>query len=169
MSNRIALWRDAPDPDAAAELAALLDWASVIIEVPDGAGRSGFFAACSAAFGFPEYFGANWDAFEECLISQEFDEVEDLDDAEGLLILWSGWGDLAESEPEHFAIAIEVFRDVLEAWAEEELAARVVLIGDGPELSLHHSRANAEGLFVEAEEEFVDEGADALEGGLGQR
>lgn len=158
MSNRIALWRDAPDPDAAAELAALLDWASVIIDVPEGGGRAGFFAASKAAFGFPKYFGANWDAFEECLISQEFEEVEDLDDAEGLLILWTGWGDLAESEPEQFAIAIEVLRDVLESWAEEDLAARVVLVGDGPQLALQHtSTANSDGLFVEEEEEYADD------------
>jgi Kef-type K+ transport system membrane component KefB len=30
MSNRIALWRDAPDSDAAAELASLLDWGAVM-------------------------------------------------------------------------------------------------------------------------------------------
>ena len=142
MSNRIALWRDAPDADAAAELAALLDWASVLIDVPEGGGRTEFFEACSQAFGFPDYFGHNWDAFEECLESQEFDEVEDLDDADGLLILWSGWGDMAEAEPEQFAVAIDVFRDVLAVWEEADLSARVVLIGEGPQLSLAHPRAS---------------------------
>lgn len=141
MNNRIALWRDAPDPDAAAELASLLDWASVIIEVPEGGGRADFFDAAASGFGFPEYFGGNWDAFEECLVSQEFDEVEDLDDAEGLLVIWSGWGELARNEPEHFAIAVAVFRDVLDAWAAEDLAARVVLVGDGPKFSLSAARA----------------------------
>jgi hypothetical protein len=143
MSNRIALWRDAPDADAAAELAALLDWASVLIDVPEGGGRVEFFESCAQAFGFPDYFGHNWDAFEECLESQEFDEVEDLDDADGLLILWSGWGDMAEAEPEQFAVAIDVFRDVLAVWEEADLSARVVLIGEGPQLSLaHHPRAS---------------------------
>ena len=46
MSNRIALWRDAPDADAAAELASLLDWASVLIDVSEGGGRAAFFEAC---------------------------------------------------------------------------------------------------------------------------
>lgn len=151
MSNRIALWRDAPDFDAAAELAALLGWASVLIEVPEGGGRSAFFEACAAGFGFPDYFGYNWDAFEECLESQEFDEVEDLDDADGLLILWSGWGDMAASEPEQFAIAIDVFRDILSVWEEAELSARVVLIGDGPQLSLGQHRMSAE---VFADEDY---------------
>ncbi len=144
MSNRIALWRDAPDSDAAAELAALLDGASVLIEVPEGGGRAEVFEACAAAFGFPDYFGHNWDAFEECLESQEFDEVEDLDDADGLLILWSGWGDLAVAEPEQFAVAIDVFRDVLAAWEEAELSARVVLIGEGPQLTLGQQSHPAE-------------------------
>ncbi len=148
MSNRIALWRDAPDYDAAAELAALLDWASVLIDVGEGGGREAFFEACAVGFGFPDYFGHNWDAFEECLESQEFDEVEDLDDADGLLILWSGWGDMAAAEPEEFAIAIDVFRDILAAWEESDLAARVVLIGEGPPLSLGQQRA-ARGAFVD--------------------
>ncbi len=149
MTNRIALWREAPDYDAAAELASLLGWASVLIEVPEGGGRMEFFEVCASAFGFPDYFGHNWDAFEECLESQEFDEVEDLDDADGLLILWSGWGDLAAHEPEQFAIAIDVFRDVLRAWEEADLAARVVLIGQGPQLTL--------GQHTLAREVFVDE------------
>jgi hypothetical protein len=143
MTNRIALWRDAPDADAAVELAALLDWSSVVIEVPEGGGRTAFFEACATAFGFPDYFGHNWDAFEECLAAQEFDEVEDLDDADGLLILWSGWGHMAEHEPEQFAVAIDVFRDVLGAWEEGDLAARVVLIGEGPQLSLTHTTHSA--------------------------
>ncbi len=149
MTNRMTLWRDAPDPDAAAELAALLDWASVLVEVPAGGGRQGFFAACASAFGFPDYFGHNWDAFEECLAGQEFDEVEDLDDADGLLVLWSGWGDLAEREPEQFAVAIDVFRDVLAVWEEADLAARIVLIGEGPQLTLSHTRVAPEP-FAEA-------------------
>ena len=144
MSNRIALWRDAPDADAAAELAALLGWASVLIDVSEGSGRAEFFETCAAAFGFPEYFGHNWDAFEECLESQEFEEVEDLDDADGLLILWSGWGELAESEPDQFAVAIDVFRDVLAVWEESDLDARVVLIGEGPELTLGHPQRATE-------------------------
>lgn len=155
MSNRIALWRDAPDSDAAAELAALLDWASVLIEVPARGGRPEFFEACAAAFGFPDYFGHNWDAFEECLESQEFDEVEDLDDADGLLILWSGWGDMAEAEPEQFAIAVDVFRDVLASWEEADLAARVVLIGDGPQLTLNHRRQSTE--LIEDEDYEIED------------
>lgn len=155
MSNRIALWRDAPDADAAAELAALLDWASVLIEVPDNGGRAAFFEACAAGFGFPDYFGHNWDAFEECLESQEFDEVEDLDDADGLLVLWSGWGDLAVAEPEQFAIAIDVFRDILRVWEGADLAARVVLIGDGPQLSLGQ-HGSAREMFGEDDYETED-------------
>lgn len=149
MSNRIALWRDAPDVDAVAELAALLDWASVVIDVSEGGGRAEFFEACAAAFGFPDYFGHNWDAFEECLSSQEFDEIEDLDDADGLLVLWSGWGDLAAKEPDQFAVAIDVFRDVLAVWEESDLVARVVLVGDGPQLSLGQSRTAPEAIESE--------------------
>lgn len=136
MSNRIALWRDAPDVDALEELAALLDWASVVIDGDPNGGRAEFFEACATAFGFPDYFGHNWDAFEECLSSREFDEVDDLEDADGLLVIWTGWGELATSEPEQFAVAVDVFRDVLASWEEDDLFARVVLVGEGPALSL---------------------------------
>lgn len=155
MDNRIALWRDAPDCDAAAELASLLGWASVIIEAAEDGGRRAFFDACSAGFGFPDYFRHTWDAFEECLESQEFDEIEDLDDADGILILWSGWGDLAESEPEQFAIAIDVLRDVLRVWEAADLSARVVLIGDGPQVSLGQHRTARE-VFNEDDYELVE-------------
>ncbi|MCU0283114.1 MAG: barstar family protein [Candidatus Nanopelagicales bacterium] len=155
MSNRIALWREAPDADAAVELAALLDWSSVVIEVPDAGGRAAFFEACATAFGFPDWFGHNWDAFEECLSAQEFDEVEDLDDADGLLILWSGWGWMAEHEPEQFAVAVDVFRDVLAAWEEADLAARVVLIGEGPTLTLGHPGETTE-LFDDEDYEIEE-------------
>lgn len=160
MTNRIALWRDAPDPDASAELASLLDWATVIIEVPPGSGRRGFFDVCAAAFGFPEYFGHNWDAFEECLISQEFDEVDDLAEADGLLVLWSGWGDLAETAPDEFAVAIEVFRDVLASWEHDDLAARVVLVGDGPVFSMHPR--HAELAFDSDDDELIVEKTPAV-------
>jgi hypothetical protein len=110
----------------------------VLIDVPERGGRTEFFESCAAAFGFPDYFAHTWDAFEECLESQEFEEIEDLDDADGLLVLWSGWGEIAEREPEQFAVAIDVFRDVLSVWEEADLDARVVLVGDGPELSLSH-------------------------------
>ncbi len=162
MSNRIALWRDAPDADAAAELASLLDWASVLIDVPDGGGRTAFFDACAGGFGFPDYFGHNWDAFEECLESQEFDEVEDLDDADGLLILWSGWGDMAENEPEQFAIAIDVFRDILAVWEEADLVARVVLVGDGPQLTLGQHR-DTRTVFFDDDYEEAEEAGEAGE------
>ncbi len=155
MDNRIALWRDAPDCDAAAEVASLLDWASVIIEVPDGGGRAGFFEACSAGFGFPDDFAHSWESFEECLDAQEFDEVEDLDDADGLLVLWSGWGDLAETEPEQFAIAIDVFRGILRVWEDSDLSARIVLIGDGPRLAIGQQRS-ARALFEDEDYELVD-------------
>ncbi|MGV1003468.1 MAG: barstar family protein [Candidatus Nanopelagicales bacterium] len=157
MNNRIALWRDAPDNDASAELAALLDWASVIIEAEPGGGKRGFLIACAAAFGFPDYFGHNWDAFEECLCGQEFDEVDDLDEADGLLVLWSGWGDLAAKDPEEFATAISVFRDVLAAWDSDDLQARVVLVGDGPELALHGHGKQAERAF-EADDDLLEAG-----------
>lgn len=157
MTNRIALWRDAPDNDASAELAALLDWATVIVEPAAGGGKRGFLNACASAFGFPKYFGHNWDAFEECLSSQEFDEVEDLDEADGLLVLWSGWGDLAEHEPEAFATAVAIFRDVLVTWESDDLLARVVLVGDGPDLALHGHVNQAEAAF-EADEDLLRAG-----------
>ncbi len=150
LNNRIALWREAPEADAAAELAALLDWASVLIDVPEGGGRKEFFEACAQAFGFPDYFDHSWDAFEECLESQEFEEVEDLDDADGLLVLWSGWGHLAENEPEEFAIALDVFRNILRSWEGTDLAARVVLVGDGPELTHQHHELILEDDYLDA-------------------
>jgi Barstar (barnase inhibitor) len=54
---------EAPNPDVAAEAGIrLLELDGSAIE-----GKEALMAALSEGFEFPDYFGANWDALEECL------------------------------------------------------------------------------------------------------
>ncbi len=61
--------------------------------------KSEFLAAVAGALDFPDWFGHNLDAFADCL--------DDLD-ITPVVLLWDGWGTLARSDPETFALVVDV-------------------------------------------------------------
>lgn len=46
---------------------ALKGCAQDIASIPLGAGKAGMISSIAAALGFPQWFGGNWDALEDCL------------------------------------------------------------------------------------------------------
>jgi len=58
----------------------------------------------------PEYFGDNWDAFEDCLTDLSWV------DAEGYLIVYDHTDVFAEHAPQHFDTLIEVLKESAEFW-----------------------------------------------------
>jgi hypothetical protein len=71
-----------------------------------------FLVMAAAALQFPDYFGGNWDAFEEV--------VTDVDwiGAEGYLILLSDATDFAEASRDEFDTFLEIMRDAADYWRE---------------------------------------------------
>jgi len=76
----------------------------------------------ATALRFPESFGNNWDALEECLLDLE-------SDADGYLILYEHIDGLLQEHPDQFETLVEIFRDAVASWKEDGTAFVVFLSG----------------------------------------
>lgn len=81
-----------------------------------------FAAACQ----FPYYFGANKDAFDECL--RDLDDF--VGDAPGYVVVVRDSADLLAEQPTERAWFDSAMRDCAAYWARRDVAFRVVLQGD---------------------------------------
>ncbi len=71
----------------------------VVLDTRTAADKASFLAACARDLRFPEYFGHNWDAFEECL--RDF-----ADHHRPAVVVWTGAAQLPQDVR---ATALEVF------------------------------------------------------------
>jgi RNAse (barnase) inhibitor barstar len=107
------------------EIADRLGWRLVLLDGAEIADKDAFLEQCAALFGLPEWFGMNWDALEECLAELELDTP-------GLVVVWPGWHEMAEAEPDDFAVAIDILRTSAQTWADDGVRGGVLLVGQGP-------------------------------------
>lgn len=81
-----------------------LDYARV--KLPAGATKEGILDATAAALAFPDWFGRNWDALEDCLTDLSWR------DADGHVIVFSG------VEPsDHAGVLIDILSAAAAFWA----------------------------------------------------
>jgi len=59
-----------------------------------------FFDEAQRALSFPDYFGRNWDAFDECITDFSWTPI-----AKGNIILFDSFENFAKSNPEQFELA----------------------------------------------------------------
>jgi hypothetical protein len=71
---------------------------------------AGLLTECARALGFPDYFGHNWDALEECLIDLEWLP------AKGYILLITDAGCVLPDDEEEYETFLEILRDAGEAW-----------------------------------------------------
>lgn len=88
-------------------------------------GKHEFLAAVGRELGFPETYGQNLDALEDCLREVGADRS-------GAVLLWDGWGTLARSDPRTFAVLLDVFGSRAAVAGKPSLT--MLLRGDGPEV-----------------------------------
>jgi RNAse (barnase) inhibitor barstar len=77
----------------------------------------------ATALRFPDYFGGNWDALEECLTDMEWV------DAPGYLIYYDHIDGLLAAHPDQFSTFVEICRDAVGSWKEDGTPMVVLLSG----------------------------------------
>lgn len=102
------------------------DWHTVTIDTAAVEDRDGFIAALSDALDL-SVEPPSWEIIDQHL------RALDLDEPNGLLILWEGWGSVADVDPDTFEMALEVFQDACIAWAADDFQAAVLLVGEASE------------------------------------
>lgn len=86
--------------------------------------RAELLAALGATLDFPDYYGQNFDALEDCLGDVGRGHV-------GTVLLWDAWGTLARGDARAFSVALTVLGS--RAAAERGGPFSVLLRGEGPE------------------------------------
>ena len=71
---------------------------------------AGLLTECARALDFPDYFGHNWDALEECLADLEWLP------AKGYILLITDAGCVLPDDEEEYETFLEILRDAGEAW-----------------------------------------------------
>ncbi|MBI3375524.1 MAG: barstar family protein [Betaproteobacteria bacterium] len=66
----------------------------------------------AASFAFPDWFGGNWDALEDCLTDLSWQE------AAGYVLLLHGADELAQRCPDDFGVLIDVLGESAQYWRE---------------------------------------------------
>ena len=102
------------------------DWHTVTLDTSAVDDRASFIAALSDALDLSVEI-SSWDVIDQHLRALELDEPN------GLLILWEGWGSVADADPDCFEMALEVFQDACIAWAADDFQAAVLLVGEASE------------------------------------
>jgi hypothetical protein len=76
----------------------------------------------ATALRLPKTFGHNWDALEECLNDLE-------GDGEGFVIHYDHIDGLLGAHPDQFETLVEILRDAVGSWKEDDEALVVLLSG----------------------------------------
>jgi RNAse (barnase) inhibitor barstar len=75
---------------------------------------------------FPNHFGHNWDALEECLTDLEWV------DGDGYVIYYDHIDGLLGTHPDQFETLVEILRDSVKSWKDDGEAMVVLLSGTKP-------------------------------------
>ena len=91
--------------------------------------------ALQTSLGLPAHFGQNWDALEECLT--DLAPV----DGPGYFLLYDHIDGLLQAHPDQFETLVEILRDAVSSWQEDDMRMTVVLAGSRPPKGVSKARA----------------------------
>lgn len=97
----------------------------VRVTLAPGAGKAEMLAAIARALDFPQWFGGNWDALEDCLSDLSWS------DADGYVVLVEG---AAGARAEDLRVLEDVFASVASWWAGRERPFFAVFVGGAKRL-----------------------------------
>ncbi|KPK08017.1 MAG: hypothetical protein AMJ64_04790 [Betaproteobacteria bacterium SG8_39] len=131
-ATRSGVYRASDARALAPSAAAGLDVVS--IGLADVRAKDALLERFAAALAFPDWFGGNWDALEDCLgdLSWRADQ--------GRLLLIEGFEPLASSARDDFRVLLDLLADVAEYWSGRGRAFFVVFIDPAQKLRLRSWR-----------------------------
>ena len=100
------------------------------ITLADVRDKAALLAQVAAALGFPRWFGANWDALEDCLTDLSWRE------ARAHLLLFEGFEALRDASGDDFGVLLDVLGSSAAYWAERGRPFFAVFVDPGQRLAL---------------------------------
>lgn len=119
-------WPSAPAADKVKISAESAGWRFIELDTATVVDKAGMLDAAAKTFGFPEYFGRNYDAFA--------DSLTEVRGESGVVVFWDGWAGLAELNPHTTGLTLDVFTERCAARKFGHFA--VLIVGSGPELDV---------------------------------
>ena len=111
---------DAQALDAAAERAGLARWT---VDIAGVRTKDELLGRLAERLGFPDWFGRNWDALNDVLGEQAWEQPR------GIVLTLEHCGDLAAADAETFETALEVLDSVAESCYDEDIPFWVLVDG----------------------------------------
>ena len=100
-------WSSPATPEEVRRDAETAGWRFVHLDTSTVVDKAGFLDTAATAFGFPGWFGRNWDALA--------DSLGDVRSERGTIVLWDGSGPFATVSEQQFAVALDILRDRAES------------------------------------------------------
>ena len=85
-------------------------------------GKETFLSKAAEAMQFPTYFGANWDAFDECITDLTWCP------AERYVIFYDDADTFAQAEPTQYQIALDILNSAKEYWQAKNITLKFLTI-----------------------------------------
>jgi hypothetical protein len=120
-------WRSRLSAEKVGRSVTAAGWSFVLLDTTGVLDKAGFLDVCATAFDLPRWFGRNWDALADSLSDRSTGEPE--------LVLWDGWRELLDHDPDTVDVALQIFSED----AKESGQLRVFLreADDVPDLISH--------------------------------
>jgi len=122
-SGQAGIYQVPPDVGALEAAASESDFAVWRVDLAGVRSKQELLDAIARELAFPDWFGANWDALEDCLTDLTWCA------ASGYVLILANAGAFAAAQPEEFETALEVFDGAAEYWYDEDVPFWV-LVGD---------------------------------------
>jgi len=122
-SGQAGIYQVPPDVGALEAAASESDFAVWRVDLANVHNKQELLDAIARELAFPDWFGSNWDALEDCLTDLSWCV------ASGYVLILANAGAFAAAQPEEFETALEVFDGAAEYWYDEDVPFWV-LVGD---------------------------------------
>lgn len=125
--------KDLPDIKQSARVYGL---AFIYIDLSGIVTKDAFLQVVSRALQFPDYFGMNWDAFEDCITDLSWFS------SRGYVFVIANIEEFAQKVPRELQKARNIFRSAAEFWEKQEIPFFVLLVKDKYKSSTTSSTVN---------------------------